>query len=225
MDDSSKEAGPNSADLISDPTQILQPELSKVSKEDRNKAEGQTFESFRVDRTEQARKAEAEELIEAAKKLHRNPLLAPEIAKRAILLSRQRRLATEEANRQERNWIQRRFSSGVGRVLATGVEMIPGGLGPWGLGDFFTLGSAVFGRDWSTGDRLDKTGRLISLAAAIIPVVPARPFVALANKIRRHGEDAVHAAHTRNQTDLAQNTKDAHGALKDMGRLLKRKKR
>ena len=63
-------------------------------------------------------------------------------------------------------------------VVTTIVEMIPGGLGPWGVGDVVTAIEGVAGR---TLDGLRPTGteRGIYLIASAIPVVPARPIIAV----------------------------------------------
>ena len=63
-------------------------------------------------------------------------------------------------------------------VVTTIVEMIPGGLGPWGVGDVVTAIEAVAGRTLD-GLRLTGTERGIYLIASAIPVVPARPFIAV----------------------------------------------
>lgn len=57
------------------------------------------------------------------------------------------------------------------------VEMIPGGLGPWGVGDLITALEAVAGRTLD-GLRLSPSERMIYLGASAIPVVPARPIIA-----------------------------------------------
>ena len=57
------------------------------------------------------------------------------------------------------------------------VEMIPGGLGPWGVGDLITALEALAGRTLD-GLRLTPTERMIYLGASAIPVVPARPIIA-----------------------------------------------
>jgi hypothetical protein len=56
------------------------------------------------------------------------------------------------------------------------VEMIPGGLGPYGVGDLVTALEALAGRSLD-GLRLTGGERLIYVAASAIPFVPARPFV------------------------------------------------
>jgi hypothetical protein len=63
-------------------------------------------------------------------------------------------------------------------VVTTIVEMIPGGLGPWGVGDVVTAIEGVAGRTLD-GLRLTGTERMIYLAASAIPLVPARPFIAV----------------------------------------------
>jgi hypothetical protein len=75
---------------------------------------------------------------------------------------------------------QKQSSSGVSlRTIATTiVEMIPGGLGPWGVGDVVTALEAVAGRTLD-GLRLTGTERGIYLIASAIPLVPARPIIAV----------------------------------------------
>ena len=63
-------------------------------------------------------------------------------------------------------------------VVTTIVEMIPGGLGPWGVGDVVTAIEGVAGRTLD-GLRLTGTERGIYLIASAIPVVPARPLIAV----------------------------------------------
>jgi hypothetical protein len=63
-------------------------------------------------------------------------------------------------------------------VVTTIVEMIPGGLGPWGVGDVVTAIEAAAGRTLD-GLRLTGTERMIYLAASAIPLVPARPIIAI----------------------------------------------
>jgi hypothetical protein len=64
------------------------------------------------------------------------------------------------------------------------VEMIPLGLGPWGLGDLITLLESIAGRTLD-GLRLSKFERLIYLGASAIPVVPARPVVTVYRMLER----------------------------------------
>ena len=63
-------------------------------------------------------------------------------------------------------------------IVTTIVEMIPGGLGPWGVGDVVTALEAVAGRTLD-GLRLTGTERMIYLGASAIPLVPARPIIAV----------------------------------------------
>ena len=63
-------------------------------------------------------------------------------------------------------------------IVTTIVEMIPGGLGPWGVGDVVTALEAVAGRTLD-GLRLTGTERGIYLIASAIPLVPARPIIAV----------------------------------------------
>jgi hypothetical protein len=63
-------------------------------------------------------------------------------------------------------------------VVTTIVEMIPGGFGPWGVGDVVTAIEGVAGRTLD-GLRLTGTERGIYLIASAIPLVPARPIIAV----------------------------------------------
>ncbi len=56
-------------------------------------------------------------------------------------------------------------------VVTTIVEMIPGGLGPWGVGDVVTAIEGVAGRTLD-GLRLTGTERGIYLVASAIPSCP-----------------------------------------------------
>ncbi len=62
-------------------------------------------------------------------------------------------------------------------IITMVIEMIPGGLGPWGVGDVVTAIEALAGRTLD-GLRLTMSERLIYLGASAIPVVPARPILA-----------------------------------------------
>ncbi len=63
-------------------------------------------------------------------------------------------------------------------VITMVIEMIPGGLGPWGIGDVVTAIEAIAGRTVD-GLRLTMNERMIYLGASAIPLVPARPILAL----------------------------------------------
>ena len=63
-------------------------------------------------------------------------------------------------------------------IITMVIEMIPGGLGPWGIGDVVTAIEAVAGRTVD-GLRLTVSERMIYLGASAIPLVPARPILAL----------------------------------------------
>lgn len=63
-------------------------------------------------------------------------------------------------------------------IVTTIVEMIPGGIGPWGVGDVVTAIEGVAGRTLD-GLRLTGTERGIYLVASAIPLVPARPIIAI----------------------------------------------
>lgn len=61
-------------------------------------------------------------------------------------------------------------------IVTMAIEMIPGGLGPWGVGDVVTAIEAVAGRTLD-GLRLTMSERLIYLGASAIPLLPARPVL------------------------------------------------
>jgi hypothetical protein len=63
-------------------------------------------------------------------------------------------------------------------IITMVIEMIPGGLGPWGIGDVVTAIEALAGRTVD-GLRLTLNERMIYLGASAIPLVPARPILAL----------------------------------------------
>jgi hypothetical protein len=63
-------------------------------------------------------------------------------------------------------------------IITMVIEMIPGGLGPWGIGDVVTAIEAIAGRTVD-GLRLSVNERMIYLGASAIPLVPARPILAL----------------------------------------------
>jgi len=69
-----------------------------------------------------------------------------------------------------------RPGSGVLTLATVIVEMIPGGLGPWGVGDLMTAIEAIAGRTLD-GLKLSGSERLIYLGASAIPLVPARPII------------------------------------------------
>lgn len=63
-------------------------------------------------------------------------------------------------------------------IITMIIEMIPGGLGPWGVGDLVTAIEALWGRTLD-GLHLSASERLVYLGASAIPVVPARPILAV----------------------------------------------
>jgi hypothetical protein len=56
------------------------------------------------------------------------------------------------------------------------IEMIPGGLGPYGIGDLATALEGLVGRTMD-GLKLSLFERLLYFIASAIPVVPARPVI------------------------------------------------
>lgn len=66
----------------------------------------------------------------------------------------------------------------VKTIVTVLIEMIPGGLGPWGVGDIVTAVEAAFGRTMD-GLKLSGSERIIYLGASAIPLVPARPVIAV----------------------------------------------
>ena len=69
-------------------------------------------------------------------------------------------------------------------TLRTLIESIPFGLGPYGIGDAISLFEGIRGK-MILGRRLDLLDRIISIIAALIPVVPATPFREFAQQLRR----------------------------------------
>jgi len=65
----------------------------------------------------------------------------------------------------------------VKTVATVIVEMIPLGLGPYGVGDLITAVEGLAGRTID-GLKLTLFERLLYFGASAIPVVPARPIVA-----------------------------------------------
>jgi len=63
------------------------------------------------------------------------------------------------------------------RAFEFGMSTIPG------LSDALDLGEAIFGFDWTTGDRLDSAGRLDALRAASIPGPIGRRNVQIGNDL------------------------------------------
>ncbi len=75
-------------------------------------------------------------------------------------------------------------------IVRTLVEMIPGGIGPYGIGDAITFYEGLRGQEILDGRKLDLVDRIISFAAALIPVVPATPFREAVRVFRREFEDS-----------------------------------
>ncbi len=69
-------------------------------------------------------------------------------------------------------------------TLRTLFEMIPFGIGPYGIGDALSLIEGIRGK-MVLGRKLDLLDRIISIIAALIPVVPATPFREFARKTRQ----------------------------------------
>lgn len=72
---------------------------------------------------------------------------------------------------------ERASSATLKAIITMVIEMIPGGIGPWGVGDIVTAIEALAGRTID-GLRLSMSERVIYLGASAIPVVPARPILA-----------------------------------------------
>jgi hypothetical protein len=101
--------------------------------------------------------------------------------RKMVLKSRASRLEAEKTGKR------RSFGFLFFKTL---IEMIPGGLGPYGIGDAITLLEGIFGIELG-GRKLDIIDRIISFAAALIPVVPATPFRESARTIREQLEESV----------------------------------
>lgn len=133
--------------------------------------------------------------------------------------TREERLAAEILNRK-RNPIQKMFGSTIGKVLKTGIEMIPSPVG-YGPGDLITAASALTGRDVLSGEYLDRTDRVINGLAALIPLIPATPVVEVARIIRHHGEEAVHAKREGNPIKSAAHARGTWQAIKDLRNIIR----
>jgi hypothetical protein len=84
---------------------------------------------------------------------------------------------TLQAPPKQSNERDRASGATLKAIITMVIEMIPGGFGPWGIGDVVTAIEAVAGRTVD-GLRLTWSERLIYLGASAIPVVPARPILA-----------------------------------------------
>lgn len=150
----------------------------------------------------------------------------PQIAKQAediVIASRASRLLHEEKNKK-RNIFQKFFSKSVGKVFKTIFEMIPFP-GTWyDPGDVITLLSGVRGKDTLSGEHLDHVDRAIHFVAAVIPMVPATPFIIIARRIRAGVEETMYARKQGNLTDAAKSIKDALQVGKNMHHTIKGKK-
>jgi hypothetical protein len=81
---------------------------------------------------------------------------------------------------QQAERIEREVDITAGQLIKTEatviVEMIPLGLGPYGVGDLVTALEGIAGRTMD-GLKLTMFERVLYFAASAIPVVPARPFI------------------------------------------------
>lgn len=112
-------------------------------------------------------------------------------ARTLVLRSRQLRKESE----QKELW--RRLMTGavetstdIGVTMADiASEPVLGGL--WTAGDFLTLAEAVMGREVNSR-KMDKVGQAITLAAALLPVVPSRIVIGPIRGVRESFEDMVY---------------------------------
>ncbi len=100
-----------------------------------------------------------------------------------ITKSRDSRLKMEQAQQNR----VKSFFINLGRTV---LEMIPGGLGPYGIGDLITLVEGIRGQEIFGGRKLDLVDRVISFIAALLPIVPATPFREAARIFRKKFEDS-----------------------------------
>ncbi len=68
-------------------------------------------------------------------------------------------------------------------TVRTIIESIPFGIGPYGIGDVLSLYEGIQGK-MVLGRKLDLVDRIISIIAALIPIVPATPFREFAQRVR-----------------------------------------
>jgi hypothetical protein len=66
----------------------------------------------------------------------------------------------------------------VRTVITILIEMIPGPIAGYGIGDMATALEAIFGHTMD-GLKLTPTERVVYLGASAIPVIPARPIIAV----------------------------------------------
>lgn len=68
-------------------------------------------------------------------------------------------------------------------LVTTLIEAIPGGIGPYGIGDIVTFIEGLAGITLD-GLHLTSQERIIYFVVSLIPVIPARPFIFAYRMIR-----------------------------------------
>ncbi len=118
----------------------------------------------------------------------------------AIERSRESRLRTEAINKQPKPIAKRFLNSATGKLIRTGIEMIPFPVALWwGPGDIVTAIEAYRRKDIA-GNQLDKVDTTIHWIAALVPILPATPIISLVHKIRPKIEDFAHSIGIRRKT-------------------------
>lgn len=147
-------------------------------------------------------------LKEEGQRLGENPQ-AYAVAK--LIQSRESRLTAEAAAKP--NPLQRLIATTAGKIVKTGVEMIPSPIG-YGPGDAVSLIIGAVGlrtgKDFTTGQPLDKVDATTHIVAGLIPFVPATPFVEIAKNGRKKLENAAYAV---SQGEHAKAAREARGVL------------
>lgn len=112
-------------------------------------------------------------------------------ARTLVLRSRQLRKETEQKELWRR-LMTGTIESGTDLMATVGdiaSEPVLGGL--WTAGDFLTLTEAIMGREVNSR-KMDRVGRAMTLAAALVPVVPSRIIIGPIRGVRESFEDMVY---------------------------------
>lgn len=107
-----------------------------------------------------------------------------------LIKSRESRLELQ-SKQTKLNFFQRFFGWGViGWISRTAIQSIPSEFFGYGIGDLVTGISALRGRDFLDGERLDTIDKIMYTIATVIPFVPATILVSPMRKIRMYIEDS-----------------------------------
>jgi len=148
---------------------------------------------------------------ELARRAHEDPIGT------AHDLLEQSRLMREEAELHNKNLPRWRkfFASTAGKVVTTGIEMIPFG------GDVLTFVNGLRGKNTLSGEKLDAVDRVIHIVAGITPGVPATPAVEVAKIIRRHIEEGSRKGRNKDQLGMANHARGVASAARDLKNIIR----